>query len=196
MFNLVAISSEILNKCPVCGLDTIYIYGASGPTQSPNYGYAHECGKRPNEIRLEQEGFEDAKAAIQAWNEWANERKKAAVIENDPKTKAPSRKTQIPVFDLSDRTRRAVTTAAPYYDKKLTIIEVEVSFREMRSYTGNSREEAVSLRAHLEPGQSASQVIADLQELAGEIVEARHEAYESKMEQERDEAVEMAGVCF
>lgn len=153
-------------RCRFCGGNSVYFYGSL-----PNaYGYSHLCdqGERREIVKVD---CLDAEAARQHWN--ARNALDAQEEGGGALTLAP---VDIPAFSFTPRGRRAVNVQPPpILDHELNIVEVEIGYAENRPYVCNGLqghyEESVKLRARVEPGQTADQVIQRLHQIAVQTVE-------------------------
>jgi len=155
--------------CRVCGSTALFYEERAG---SRGYYAMHYCtgGKSQGSQR-----YDTPEGVLAAWN-----------LENAPESSpTPAGKTPIladlPALPMPKRGKRQLETAKVTLD--LDIVEIEVGFREMRSYKNNNlfnnREETVSLRARLKPGQTPEEVYQALREKAGQFVEKAHTEFEA-----------------
>lgn len=135
--------------------------------------------------------------AINEWNAYnapSDEVLEAWNRENAP-SPTPAGKTPIladlPALPMPKRGKRQLETAKVTLD--LDIVELEVSFREMRSYKDNNlfnnREETVTLRARLKPGQTPEEIYQALRERAGQFVEKAHADFEAEKQAKEAESL-------
>jgi len=162
------IAPRLALPCRVCGSTEIFYEERTG---SRGYYAVHYCtgGKSQGSQR-----YETPEEVLEAWNR-----------ENAPDSPTPAGKTPIladlPALPLPKRGKRQLETVKAALD--LEFLEIEVGFREMRSYKNNNlfnnREETVSLRARLKPGQTPEEVYQALREKAGQFVEKAHAEFEA-----------------
>lgn len=159
--------------CRVCGSTALFYEERAG---SRGYYAAHYCtgGKSQGSQR-----YDTPEEVLEAWNR-----------ENAPDSPTPAGKTPIladlPALPLPKRGKRQLETVKAALD--LEFLEIEVGFREMRSYKNNNlfnnREETVSLRARLKPGQTPEEVYQALREKAGQFVEKAHAEFEAEKQKQ------------